>query len=258
MSSTAIESEAAPLSERQAQELDTKIKAAAAITRSKGSSEMPNPKTTTAPSANGQAAADPTSSGQVKSSKFDLGKMRKAASQFNAEGGFQGQSELITAPVDSPPPSSEFIRVRDGDDYWAECLTIDYAAEGGRKETYFIATELNDSLPPEIQSEAKWSRLYVVMARKGNVTSLWRIKIYKSGPGELSTKTALACAEMAKRLWVRVAWQGRKGYEPYKAKGDYGEPQWTDHTFEELLEIAFQGHYIDSLDHPVIRDLWGD
>jgi hypothetical protein len=179
---------------------------------------MANSRTTTTPSPNGQAPADPTSSGQAKPTKFNLGKMREAASQYSADAGFQGKAEVITVPVDCPPPSSEFIRVREDNDYWTECMTLDYAPEGGRKETYFVATELMGGLPPEILSEVRWSRLYTVMARKGRITSLWRIKIYDKGPGQLSTRTALTCAERAKRLWVRVAWQDRVGYVPHPPK----------------------------------------
>jgi hypothetical protein len=200
---------------------------------------------------------EPSPNGRVKSSRFNLDKMRDAASQYSAEGGFQGKADLITVPVDCPPPSSEFIRVRDDEDYWAECMTVDYEPEGGRRETYFVATELMNSLPPEVQSEVKWSRLYTVMARRGYVTSLWRIKIYDSGPGQLSTRTALTCAESAKRLWTRVSWQSRIGYVPFYAQGDFGEPKWTDHTFDQLLDIAFADTFIDSLDHPVIQDLMG-
>jgi hypothetical protein len=218
---------------------------------------MANSRTTTTPSPNGQAPADPTRSGQAKPTKFNLGKMREAASQYSADAGFQGKAEVITVPVDCPPPSSEFIRVREDDDYWTECMTLDYAPEGGRKETYFVATELMGGLPPEILSEVRWSRLYTVMARRGRITSLWRIKIYDKGPGQLSTRTALTCADRAKRLWVRVVWQDRVGYVPHPAQGDWGEPQWTEHTFEELLDIAFRENYIDSLDHIVIRDLMG-
>ena len=203
------------------------------------------------------AASGSATGDRVKSSRFDIDRMREAAKQYSAEGGFQGKADLIEVPVDCPPPSSEFIRVRDDDEYWTECMTLDYEPEGGRRETYFVATELMNSLPPEVQSEVKWSRLYTVMARRGYVTSLWRIKIYDSGPGQLSTRTALACAESAKRLWTRVSWQGRIGYVPFYAQGDFGEPKWTEHTFEQLLDIAFRDTYIDSLDHPVISDLMG-
>jgi hypothetical protein len=198
-----------------------------------------------------------STNGQVKSSRFNLGKMREAASQYSAEGGFQGKEELITVPVYCPPPSSEFIRVRDGDDYWVECMTLDYAPENGRRETYFIDTGLLNALPPEVQSEVKWSRLYTAMIRRGSVVFLWRIKVYGSGPGQLSTSTALACAEKAQRLWTRVTWQDRQGYKPFHSQGDFGEPQWGEQTFEELLDLAFKNTYIDSLDHPAIRDLMG-
>jgi hypothetical protein len=84
--------------------------------------------------------------------------------------------------------------------------------------------------------ETKWSRLYTVMERKGSVTSLWRIKMYDSGPGLLSKRTALACVEEAKRLWVRVIWQNRIGYYYYRpASDDFGEPNTAavdrDHWF---------------------------
>ena len=81
--------------------------------------------------------------------------------------------------------------------------------------------------------------------------------MYSSGPGQLSTDTALKCAEEAKHLWIQVAWADREGYKPFEAEGDFGDPQWSEHTFEELLDIAFQGAYIDTLDHPAIRDLMG-
>jgi hypothetical protein len=198
-----------------------------------------------------------TENGQVKSSRFNLDVMRKAAQEYTASGGFQGKKELIEIPVECPPPNDDFIRVRDGDDYWVECMTVDFAPENGRKETYFIAPELTDSLPPEIQNVVKWSRLYVTMSRRGRVTAIWRIKIYDDGPGLLSSRTALECAEQAKRLWVRIGWQNRIGYVPFVAQDDFGEPEWTAHSFTELLDIAFKDTYIDTLEHPVIRDLMG-
>jgi hypothetical protein len=203
-------------------------------------------------------AADPKVNGHRKSSRFNTDKMREAARQYTADGGFQGREDLITVPVYSPPPSSEFIRVRDDDDYWIECMTLDYAPENGRRETYYIDTDLMSVLPPEIESEVKWSRLYLAMCRRGHVPFLWRIKVYDSGPGQLSTRTALSCAEKAKRLWTRVMWKDRVGYVPHYAVGDYGEPQWPEQTFDDLLDIAFQDTFIESLDHAAIRDLMGN
>jgi hypothetical protein len=86
---------------------------------------------------NSTTTSKQSTTGQVKSSRFNLGKMREAASQYSAGGGFQGKEELIIVPVYCPPPSSEFIRIRDDDDYWVECMTLDYAPENGRRGNVF-------------------------------------------------------------------------------------------------------------------------
>jgi hypothetical protein len=36
------------------------------------------------------------------------------------------------------------------------------------------------------------------------------------------------------------------------------EPEWPDRTFREIIRTAFQGRMIDSLDHPLLRQLRGD
>jgi hypothetical protein len=35
------------------------------------------------------------------------------------------------------------------------------------------------------------------------------------------------------------------------------EPDWPDVSFEEIINVAFRGNYIDSLDHPAIQKLRG-
>jgi hypothetical protein len=72
-------------------------------------------------------------------------------------------------------------------------------------------------------------------------------------------KALLQAAEQAKHLWTRVYYNSALGsYEVLKAAGDYGEPQWPDRTFRDLLELAFRGNVVDQPDHPVIRKLNGE
>ena len=48
-------------------------------------------------------------------------------------------------------------------------------------------------------------------------------------------------------------------YEMFKARGDLGEPEWPDKSLSELLRLAFKGdRLIDSLNHPVLRELAGE
>lgn len=46
-------------------------------------------------------------------------------------------------------------------------------------------------------------------------------------------------------------------YEIYQATGDFPEPTWPEATFQEILEIAFKGKFIRSMDHPVVKRLRG-
>ena len=45
--------------------------------------------------------------------------------------------------------------------------------------------------------------------------------------------------------------------ETFEAMTNLGDPQWAKETSTELLKIALRGRCIDSADHVVIRELWG-
>jgi hypothetical protein len=49
-----------------------------------------------------------------------------------------------------------------------------------------------------------------------------------------------------------------RAYDIIRARGDLGDPQWPDHSFESLIKLAFRDNLIDSADHAVVRDLYGD
>ena len=38
----------------------------------------------------------------------------------------------------------------------------------------------------------------------------------------------------------------------------FAEPVWLEATLQQLLEIAFKGRLIDTMDHPVLRRLRGE
>jgi hypothetical protein len=50
----------------------------------------------------------------------------------------------------------------------------------------------------------------------------------------------------------------RHWYEIIRARGNLGDPQWPDLSFEELIRLAFHDKLIDDIDHPVIKDLNGE
>jgi hypothetical protein len=47
------------------------------------------------------------------------------------------------------------------------------------------------------------------------------------------------------------------GYDVYEAEGALPEPEWPANNIDKLVNVAFRGKIITSLDHPVIQTLLG-
>lgn len=60
------------------------------------------------------------------------------------------------------------------------------------------------------------------------------------------------------KKWVRVpASMSLGAYEVFEASGDIPEPVWPEHSFEEILTIAFRDRVVDRFDHHLIQRLQG-
>jgi len=157
---------------------------------------------------------------------------------------------LITVPV-RKPNKQEFVRVHPSDEYRLETAVLELKEE---RETYLV----DPSLWPELPSELTPKILFTTMNRQG-VLMLWPVRM----PGEDGrldewNASALEAAEMARTRWVRVAANMSLGaYEVFEATGDLPEPEWPELNLGEILKVAFKGHYIEDLAHPVIRRLQG-
>ena len=47
-------------------------------------------------------------------------------------------------------------------------------------------------------------------------------------------------------------------YDVFEASGKLPEPEWPDMPFRKILEVAFKGRYIESIEHPALRRLQGE
>ena len=101
--------------------------------------------------------------------------------------------------------------------------------------------------------------LFTAINRQGNVF-LWSVRL--PGPdGKIDSwsKSAMEAANMAMNGWVRMASNIPLGaYDVWETTAPLPEPKWPDVPFKELLRIAFKDHYIDTLDHPVLKRLRGE
>lgn len=64
--------------------------------------------------------------------------------------------------------------------------------------------------------------------------------------------------EHAKKVWLRMSANMRVGaYDIYVAEGTLPDPEWPAHDMDALVQVAFRGKIITSLEHPVIQSMLG-
>jgi hypothetical protein len=150
------------------------------------------------------------------------------------------------------PPKSEFIRTSDRDDCRIDAAIIKDRSTG-QDEWYFIAPQVAGVISHECSAVT----LLLAVTQRGE-PFIWPIPL--PGPdGRINEwwRTARIAAEMAMTTWVRVIPSG-KSYVTFVAQGNLGEPKWPEESFPKLLKIAFKDRFVDSADHPLLRQLRGE
>ena len=110
-----------------------------------------------------------------------------------------------------------------------------------------------------LPGETRPVMLTTCVSRQGNVF-LWPVPLPSSDGRELAWHTtAREAATRAETAWIRLmANLGAGAYDIYEAPASIGDAFWPEHSLQELLRVAFgNGRLIDSLDHPVIKQLLG-
>jgi hypothetical protein len=158
---------------------------------------------------------------------------------------------IVQVPV-RKPRDQEWVRVRPGPDWRIDTALIELKEE---RESYLLARELR----AELGDEARPAMLYTAVSRGGAVF-LWPIRL--PGPdGRQNSwhESAHRGAELAEREWTRLkAQHAASQYGIEIAGAPLPEPEWpADLEFRDLIKLAFREHYIDSVDHPVVRRLRG-
>lgn len=64
--------------------------------------------------------------------------------------------------------------------------------------------------------------------------------------------------QLAESHWIRIkANMSAGGYDVCQAESNLGEPAWPAASMSELLEVAFRGKIITTMDHPTVQALLG-
>ncbi len=164
--------------------------------------------------------------------------------------------KLITSVPVRKPHRQEFIRVKPGE----ENRLLTYVMEDKDfRDSYLVQPQLWQTLLDRLPGDMVAKVLFVTLNRQ-NILSVWPIR--PPGPdGRIDewNRTAMEGALMAQERWIKVSSNIALGaYELTPAPGNIADPQWPDITFKEIVNIAFKGKVIDTMEHPVIRRLLGE
>ncbi len=158
---------------------------------------------------------------------------------------------LVTVPV-RKPNRQEFFRIHPDESYALQMAVLELKSE---RETYAVTPEIAMALPGETRVVA----LTTTINRQGNLF-LWPVPLPSDDRRQLAWHTsAREAAALARTGWVRMVANMSGGYyDVWEAEGVIADPQWPEHTFQQLLKIAFgNGRLIDREDHPVLKQLLG-
>ena len=181
---------------------------------------------------------------------FDLDALRSASPQSAIP-----VTRVTTHVPVRRPDRRDFFRVHPSADYVSNGWTLDHD-DGQQLTTYWV----KPAMRAELVEELRLVRIFTCLNRR-RTTFLWPIRLPNEtdSRGSAWHESALEVAEVAKKSWVRMMGNRDLGaYEYVIAQADLGDPQWPEISFLTLLERAFLGKVIDTVDHPVVRDIRGD
>jgi hypothetical protein len=156
---------------------------------------------------------------------------------------------LVQVPV-TKPHKGWFSRSRPGAEWRTQVAMIVLKEEG---ESYVVHPELAADLPDDVRHY----ELVTAINRYGTVF-LWQLRMPNSARGDSWADSAMAACAHAETQWVKTTANMRAGaYDVAIATAQWPEPEWPEHTFDALFRLAFRDQVIESIDHPVIRQLKG-
>lgn len=157
---------------------------------------------------------------------------------------------LATVPV-GKPSKDRFFRTHTSPSWVFPTWTLENKAAG---ETYIVSLDVASVLGDLVRPV----ELYAVIDRQNNPCL---IPIPLPGPTGVRNpwhESLLQAVLRARMVWLRIsANMALGGYDIFEAAANLPEPIWPDITLDNLLEVAFRGRIITSIDHPIAQERLG-
>jgi len=161
------------------------------------------------------------------------------------------RKEILNVPVRKPDRQS-FIEIHPGETWRMNALILELRED---RENYLVLPNLWNALPEEFIPKY----LFACQTRQGT-NFLWPIRMPgQDGRLDQWNQSALTIVNEYQGRWIRVVSNMELGgYEVIVPNGEFPPPTWPEEGFQSLVNKAFRGKVIDSLDHPVIKRLRGE
>lgn len=164
----------------------------------------------------------------------------------------QDVRRVLVSVLVRKPHRQEFIRTHPDPEMWLEGALLEFREE---RQHYLVDPVLAPYLPGEAVA-----KLLIPTLTNHGALFLWPIRLpNEQGRLDEWNSVALEASDRAKTKWVRLMANMPAGtYDVLEAASQFPDPNWPETTLQQLLEIAFKGRVIDTMDHAALRRLRGE
>lgn len=151
------------------------------------------------------------------------------------------------------PPKHCFWRGHPDPETRTDLYTLDAQKLGG-EGLYAVSPEVGAHIPDQIRRVQL--RLAVTAQGAPYIVPIPQAGLDgRSNPWHESLARAFT---LSQQHWIRVSANLSRGcYDVFQAQGALPDPQWPSESFEQLLELTFEGRMITDTEHPLVQQLLG-
>ena len=222
-----------------------------------GKAQSANPQTTSHDRNQSHLASNSPRSAPMKTQKASTQPVSAGAKDLSSlrlpanYGATLGVKKLLTGVSVGKPKKHLFFRTHLSDDMTFAAMLLEQKEV---RESYVVRPDVAQQISDLVSAVM----LHAAVDRQNNVFLIPVPLPGDSGSRNPWHESLAQAVEHAKLKWIRIAANMHTGgYDVYEAEGGLPEPDWSDHDIDALVDVAFRGKIITSLDHPVIQALLG-
>ena len=162
-----------------------------------------------------------------------------------------GVKKLLTTVHVGKQNKASFFRVHSSEEMTFPAMILEMKKVN---ETYIV----NTAIAQKISELVNPVMLHASIDRNNNVFLIPVPLPDESGKRNPWHESLAQAIEHAKSKWIRInANMGTGAYDIHQALAELPEPEWPLYSIDQLIEVAFRGKIITTLDHPVVQSVLG-